>query len=71
MSTFPDPEIRLDLVDVVPAPGVTHFHYRVIADHRNLRTDRRIALSLSRDIDAYGDRAVALIDLDYQHIGVG
>jgi PPOX class probable F420-dependent enzyme len=24
-----------------------------------------------REVDAYGDRAVALIDLDYQHIGVG
>lgn len=24
-----------------------------------------------RDVDGYGDRAVALIDLDYQHIGVG
>jgi PPOX class probable F420-dependent enzyme len=32
---------------------------------------RYIGGPYTRDVDAYGDRVVALIDLDHQHIGVG
>lgn len=32
---------------------------------------RYIGTPYTRDVDAFGDRAVALIELDHQHVGVG